>query len=180
VPNGASRQIVSSEGDVFTDCPKTSGYFYAEILNTPVELLTSVSTASPLSTLPGGVDYGSGEHPFLCLHANSGITFDLNAFRQRLQGNRILRFSTTLGIPDCAPNEPLETITDFWILVDGQVRYKSTLSRGAIEPVEVEIAETDRFLTLVATDGGSQDAQFDRNAIGYDWCMFGGAKLILE
>jgi hypothetical protein len=180
VPNGASRQIVSSEGNIFTDCPKTSGYFYAEILNTPVELLSSVSTASPLSTLPGCVDYSSGEHSFLCLHANSGITYDLNAFRQRLPGNRILRFSAVLGIPNCVPDEPLKTIAEFWILADGQVRYKTTLSRGAAEPAEVEIAETDRFLTLVVTDGGSQNTDFDRNAIGYDWCIFGGAKLILE
>lgn len=180
VPNGASRQVITSAGHFFADCPKTSGYFYAEILHTPVDLLASVSTASPLSTLPGGVDYSTGEHPFLCLHANSGITYDLNAFRQRLAGNRIVRFSAALGIPNCVPDEPLKTIADFWILVDGQVRTKSTLSRGESEPAEVEIAETDRFLTLIATDGGSQDTEFDRNAIGYDWCIFGGAKLILE
>ena len=116
----------------------------------------------------------------LCLHANSGITYDLNAFRQRLAGSRILRFSAVLGILNCAPNEPIKTIADFWILTDGQVRYKTTLSRGESEPADIEIAQTDRFLTLIATDGGSQNIELDRNAIGYDWCIFGGAKLILE
>ncbi len=180
VPNGAGPQIVSSRGDVFADCPETSGYFYAEILNTPVKLLNSVSAANPLSTLPGDADYSGGDHPFLCLHANSGITYDLNAFRQRLAGSRILRFSAVLGILNCAPNEPIKTIADFWILTDGQVRYKTTLSRGESEPADIEIAQTDRFLTLIATDGGSQNIELDRNAIGYDWCIFGGAKLILE
>ncbi len=179
VPNGKTEQQVTSAGHIFEACPPTSGYFFADILNTPATVMGPTDT-SPFSLVLDGIDYGSEDRLCLCLHANSGITFDLNAFRLRFAGSRIVRFSAVVGIVDCAPSESIESAAAFWVLADGQVRYSNTLRRGAAEPVEIELAETDRFLTLVTTDGESLDITLDRNAIGYDWGLFAEPKLILE
>lgn len=180
VPNGSAEQIVTSAGHVFRDCPATSGYFFADILNTPTEIL-AVDQAQPLSILLEDIRSSKGEDSFLCIHANSGITFDLRMFRSRLHEGRILRFRSTLKILDVVPEKNnIKSAADFWILLDGQVRYGNTLSRGMADPVDIEIAETDRFLTLITTDGGYRDKELDRNAIGYDWCIFDQPKLILE
>lgn len=66
-----------------------------------------------------------------------------------------------------------EGLADFWVLVDGIVRFKRREVNGfqGAMSVAVPIGSTDRFLTLAATDGG--------NGIGKDWTMFGDARLEL-
>jgi hypothetical protein len=81
---------------------------------------------------------------------------------------------------DFAPPNMTAAYAECWILIDGKVRYHAILTPEHTETVGIEIADNDRFLTLIATDGGSRDPQLDRNAIGYDWCIFGQPKLALE
>ena len=55
---------------------------------------------------------------------------------------------------------------DVYVLVDGQLRFQNrgfTNDAGPF-PVQVPLADADRFLTLVTTDGGDQ--------IGYDWVLW--------
>lgn len=179
VPNGMSPQVVNSAGHIFRECPITSGYFFADILHSPVSRLKKNSSATDTTISLGSVDYSHPGKTFLCLHANSGITFDLNAFRSRLQTPiRLLRTQT--GLLDFAPAHMDVGYAECWILVDGQVRYHAQMQAGQSEMVEIELSPSDRFLSFVATDGGSRDPQLDRNAIGYDWCIFGQPKLILD
>ncbi len=178
VPNGASPQVVSSAGHLFRECPETSGYFFADIMHSPADLLKKNHTTKASSLQVGHADYSQPEKTFLCLHANSGITFDLNAFRSRFQ-TPIRLFTAQIGLLDFAPPNLHAAYAECWILVDGQVRHQTLLTAKNAETAEIEIADFDRFLTLVATDGGSRDV-LDRNAIGYDWCIFGQPKLIFE
>ncbi|HOQ03603.1 MAG TPA: FecR domain-containing protein [Anaerohalosphaeraceae bacterium] len=102
VPNGTSPQVVSSAGHLFRECPVTSGYFFADILHSPAEKLLQNSQKNSASLQLGSVDYNNPEKTFLCMHANSGITFDLNAIRSRLQ-TPIRRFTAQAGLLDFAP-----------------------------------------------------------------------------
>ncbi|MEJ5259816.1 MAG: NPCBM/NEW2 domain-containing protein [Anaerohalosphaeraceae bacterium] len=179
VPNGTSPQVVSSAGHIFRECPVTSGYFFADILHSPAEKLLQNSQSKTASLRLGSIDYSDAGQTFLCMHANSGITFDLNAFRSRLQ-SPIRRFKAQAGLLDFVPAHLRAGYAECWILLDGQVRFHAALDAGQTEPIEIDISDSQRFLTLVVTDGGSRDPELDRNAIGYDWCIFGQPKLILE
>lgn len=178
VPNGETRQIVSSAGHTFAECPPTSGYFFADIVNTPSSVShTSAQTQFPL--VLGDVNYSQPENPSILLHSNVGITFDLNAFRSRFPAAQVTRFLSEVGISDSAPKS---YGADFRVLIDGQVRSQNTelMQRGAVETISVAIDEEDRFLTLVVTDGGVYDELEDRHGIGYDWCVFGRPVLVVE
>ena len=120
-----------------------------------------------------GIDYASPGHGLLSLHANKGITFDLDAIRQANPDYRLLRFCAVAGNTETVSAKGEPALADLWVLVDGQVRYRRwqiNNSHGAFSIV-VPIDQNDRFLTLVATDGG--------NGVGYDWIMFGDPRLEL-
>lgn len=178
VPSGGKEQVVSSAGHIFAECPATSRYFFADIVNTP----SSVSHSSTQARFPlylGDVNYSLAENPCILIHSNSGITFDLSQYRSRLPGAKIARFVSDVGISDSAPKSYTAA---FWVLVDGQVRHHNAepMRQGNVENIAVELGDKDRFLTLVVTDGGVYDVEQDRNGIGYDWCVFGRPVLKLE
>jgi hypothetical protein len=50
-----------------------------------------------MPTILGGIDYASTGHSLLHMHANQGITFDLNAMRRANPGHRLTRFRTVVG-----------------------------------------------------------------------------------
>jgi hypothetical protein len=178
VPNGKTEQIISSAGHRFVQCPVTSGYFFADIVNTPAAVsLADGQTQFPL--VLGEVNYSLPENPSILLHANAGITFDLSRFRAHLPDAKITRFQSQIGISETAPKS---REAEFWVLVDGQVRYHNTtlMRPGESATISVPLKETDRFLTLVTTDGGVYDEIEDRHGIGYDWCVFGRPVLIVE
>ena len=87
------------------------------------------------------------------MQGNVGITFDLGAMRSRLTGDRIRRFVTECGV--CTEILKSDEEIDFWVLVDGQVRFSrqdATKADGALQ-VSVSLDEQDRFLTLAVTEG---------------------------
>lgn len=92
----------------------------------------------------------------LGLHANVGITFDLNSVREsrRIELARFKALLVNLGAsvdPDGAGDASL---ADLRIFVDGKLRY-SRLEFSADDEeadVDVPLYPNDRFLTLVATD----------------------------
>jgi hypothetical protein len=176
VPNGKTRQIVSSQGHVFEECPATCSNFYTQISNTP--------PLSSLSPWAAPEDKISNHNSFLLLHANIGITFDLDAIRSGWPGLKMKQFKSQIHISPAAPEIPNG---DFWVLVDGKVRYsrKNVTDKSFADNICIELHENDRFLTLVTTDGGDPENRILSDglvmkSINSDWCVFGNPVLILE
>jgi hypothetical protein len=180
VPNGTEKQVVSTQGDIFGECPKTSGIYYADLIANPRQGLFATNTRTGTIQFDGQV-YGDRSHPCVVFHANLGVTLDLNAVRATYPGSNITRFVSKIGIADL--QEPYPCNADFWVLIDGKVRYsmKNVRQKGMLKDLAVEISPTDRFLTLVTTDGGDVDIpEMYKRAITCDWCVFTEPALVLE
>ena len=164
---------VDSAGHTFDVFGKTSnkspnGVWAGGVL--PVPICQPWAIISKL----GGIDYATSGHGLLFLHANQGVTFDLDAIRRANPQERLLRFRAMAGNTEAVSNKGNgDCYADFWVLVDGQSRYqrRKINSRHGAFSVVVPLAEKDRFLTLVATDGG--DDMYG------DWIVFGDPRLEL-
>jgi len=181
VPNGAAEQLVSTQGDIFRDCPRTSGIYHADLIANPRLNLFASGTSRTGTIQFDGQIYGNREHPCVSMHANLGVTFNLAAIRATYPGRTITKFVSKIGIADLQESYPCNA--DFWVLVDGKVRYsmKNVRQKGVLKELAVEISPTDRFLTLVTTDGGDVDKLGPYNrAITCDWCVFTAPALELE
>jgi len=171
VPDGRMRQTVSSEGHSFVECPPTNNIFYLEITNTE-------EAGVGLQILSGGA-YGTRNRPCILMHANLGVTFDLMAIRQAVPGARIDRFCSGFGVSESGTSRPCHA--DFWVLVDGQVRFRriGVREKGRIGEIGIELKDHERFLTLVTTDGGDEDTTLPSGrATDSDWCVF--AEPVIE
>jgi hypothetical protein len=118
-----------------------------------------------------GIDYSSAGHRWIYLHANKGITFDLNAIRRTQPRGKLVKLQALVGNSERLSANGQNVLADLWVLVDGQVRYRYreiNSCNGAL-PLTVPLREKDRFLTFVATDGG--------NGIGFDWIVVGDPRL---
>lgn len=177
VPDGSKPQVVSSQGHLFRECPPTNNIFYVEVVNGSAREVP-LSLDGVATCLLGGRPFGTPEYPAIFMHANLGITFDLQAIRQDLpQGLHIRRFTSDVGIGSDIRRTPNAEI---WVLVDGEVRFRTRLQdASSVVPIQVALSETDRFLTLVSTDGGDEDhpEQPGARATDSDWCVFGEPKL---
>lgn len=93
----------------------------------------------------------------LYMYANVGMTFDLATIRESLTGIRVSAFSAQCGLlpdPWSSGDSPTGQAC-FWVLVDGRLRLQHTQTANDPEwPIQIELDEHDRFLTLVTTDGG--------------------------
>jgi len=170
--------VVSSAGHKFAECPDTEGKSH-----------TYVSNGGLLRHIPGvvaeqvldGRRYGTRAHPSISLHADAGVTFDLQAIRNSLSGARIVRFTASCGISETATaarqserGDAAEGRADFWVLVDGEVQFSHRglqMQSGAVS-INIEVKDASRFLTLVVTDGS--------DGIGYDWGVFVEPALELD
>lgn len=160
---------VSSKGHIFHDCPDTNGCFWAGIAN-HFRLRNNDGFVDWVDMRLGGRLYGTAENPGIFMHANVGITFDLDMIRATLPDTEITSFKALCGMPKSSPSVGR---ADFYILVDGQVRYKWTgvTARMSTKSVEVQIEQKDKFLTLVTTD-------FDKNNTN-DGCVLALPELEL-
>jgi hypothetical protein len=119
-----------------------------------------------------GQNYGTVTHPALLMHANLGITFDLNAIRESLTRSRIKRFTSVCGIN----NHVKRTKTPdaiFYVLIDGQARFfrKIALPTDLAVDIDIDLQPHERFLTLACLAGTKN--------LG-DWSLFGDPALELE
>lgn len=178
VPNNQNSPIfVSSKGHVFAECPSTNNVFYMEIINSK-----GVNTVPFWEDAPPGKGiYGTSTYPNIFMHANLGITFDLGAIRTDYSGAKVVRFVADAGL---SPAADREGNVDIWVLVDGKVRYcqKGITEKGKAYPVEVELKKSDRFLTLVTTDGGDIDhpEKGGVRSTDSDWGIFVQPRLELS
>jgi hypothetical protein len=171
IPDGSSGPVqVDSAGHVFeafeATCNKSPGYVWSGA--DPYKGQIPNFVRSELE----GIEYSSPGHSVLLMHANKGVTFDLEAIRRENSGQKLLRFRATAGNTELASSqESYPTTADFWVLVDGGVRYRRHGINGCTGafPVMVPIGDKDRFLTLASTDGG--------DGIYWDWIIFGDPHL---
>jgi len=165
--NGKAEIPVSSTGVTITGLPKTSGNAWDMIRNGPV--------ASQHSPELDGIDFTKEGHNLLGLHANAGITFDVAAMRKvaRLsessnerspdsESQATLRFTAKLGYFGAVGNN----FADAWVFVDGLkvAEFRKLRRADGLQPIDVELPASARFLTLVSTDG---DNGFSMDQIGF-------------
>ncbi|MGE4285484.1 MAG: NPCBM/NEW2 domain-containing protein [Phycisphaerae bacterium] len=176
--NGAVQ--VTSAGHLFDGFTEGREVFWGNIFNGAWHASdTSIKHSLKLN----GQTYGTAEHPAISLHSNQGITFDLQAIRKMLPRGKITVFTSRFGVSETVALDPSFTPkgdalnngeVNCWVLIDGKAKYNRndiSYQQGAIE-IEIEIAEKDRFLTLVVTEAG------DRRA--YDWALFAEPRLSLD
>ena len=107
------------------------------------------------------------------VHANKGITFNLDAIRRSNPGHEVLRLRAVAGNVETESQKGANVSADIWVLVDGQVRFKRREFNGydGAATVAIPIHASDRFLTLAATDAG--------NTYMCDQIIFGDPRLEL-
>lgn len=181
VPNGNSDVVISTRGDIFRQAPPTSGLFSIDLVVNPSENFYKTNLRKGAIEFDGKL-YGEDGIPCIAMHANVGLTFDLDAIRNNYHRS-IARFTSQIGIADL--DEPVLGNADFYVLIDGQIRYslRQYKQKGVLNDVSVSISESDRFLTLVTTDGGDTDnpqGSFYERANSCDWCVFTEPTLILD
>ena len=151
VPDGGEgKQVVSSAGHMYHDCPDTNGYAWSEIISVGGPILYG-TTGVRFEPRLGSVVFGGMDSPAIYMHSNAGITFDLSRLRDVLAGRSLVRFVADLGM--CMAERQLRR-ADVAVLVDGEVRFswKELSAADGMIPVEVWLGEEDRFLSLVVVN----------------------------
>lgn len=159
--DGTTPIPISSTGITIDGVPDTSGEAWDAVRNGPV--------ASQYSTLQAGMDFATEGHSLLGLHANAGITFDLQAIRAANHQDG-LTLTANVGYF----GESGDYIADASIYFDGEQVAKFPQLRRAdgLRPIDIAIPASTRFLTLLSTDG--------RNGIAHDQICFADPKLQLS
>jgi hypothetical protein len=176
----AGSAVLDSAGHAYdfpSTCGTTHGSIWARSANTPSDgreqdvfyWVYSMGRCEYLMPKGAGL---------LGLYPNAGITFDLEAIRKTHPTMTPTRFRAVLGMANAShayypPQDLVEgyQLADAWIFTDGQLKYKRLKFRPSdgAKRVDIPIASTDRFLTLVSTDGG--------NSRCCDWVVYGDPVL---
>lgn len=172
---GPVPQVVSSQGHAFGGFPPTDSTYWIEITNRPIASLygNSGGEAPDVHLVRlSGIQFGTLLHPAIMVHSNTGITFDLDEIRSTIPGTKIRRLTSLCGLSETLLREDAKAT--LWVLVDGQKQQEINVAYSALNHtyISIDISDSDRFLTLMATDGG--------NGNGGDWTFFGDPALELE
>jgi mono/diheme cytochrome c family protein len=161
VPDGKNPVPVAAKQEV-KGVPATSGHTWDAIRNGPLN--------AQRNTKIGGVDYAEKEHSILGLHANSGITFDLEKIRQS-SGLGMIHFTAALGFG--ADASAAASRADFTVYVDNELKFqKLKMRKDEFAHLDIAIPAKAKTLTLIATDGG--------DGISSDLLFLGDARLVPE
>ncbi|MFC1763832.1 FecR domain-containing protein, partial [Planctomycetota bacterium] len=170
VPSGKGGFMpISSSGYHYEFPPAAGGAWFVEVAHAGVANLDD-ATASPL--VLGDQTFGQGKRPALLMHANVGITFDLDAVRDTLDGTRITSFSAYCGVSNRV-KETEDPVTEFYVIVDGQVKFYWEIAMRSlpITRIQIRLNQDQRFLTLACLAGNKNYG---------DWSFFGEPALELE
>lgn len=120
----------------------------------------------------GGINYRAPGRNALGMHANVGISVDLQDIAYRHPGLRVERFTTMLANIG-HKGEPHQGKADFWVLLDGKLAGHYPSLTPMNEPLALDIViDGQRYLTLVSTDGG--------NGGTLDWITLGDPRIQLR
>ena len=168
---------LDSAGHVFNRFPtNTNGTSHGSIWARAAEVKPLRNYVYWIYTMEHGERFMPDRRGLLGLHPKVGITFDLAAIRRVYPDVVPGRFSAVAGLADSRPPWPsIIMMADFRVFVDGRLKLERTGLRPQDEPVpvDVELGPDERFLTLVATEGGDKDD-------GYDWFVLGDPVLLME
>jgi len=175
-PDGGAGPVqLDSAGHAFDGFPRTDGTVYGSIWARAADVKPderSNDNAWWIYAMGRGEQFMPDGRGLLGINADTGITFDLEAIRRAHPGFVPDRFRAMAGLGDARRLTPsADGMADVWVFVDGRLKLKREQLRpqdGAID-VNVEIGPSDRFLTLVVTDGG--------NGSQCDWVVFGDPVL---
>ncbi len=176
VPDGNHAPVViTSTGLVFERCPRTNGRSYETVLNGAT---FRPGRLDPQPGRLGGRDYVTKASPSIGMHPNAGITYDLDQIRASMPDAEIRRFDALCGTSETVvawakrDSDPNKIQVDFWVLVDGRIRFSKALK--AVPPqsarIGIDLEPGDRFLTLATTHPGEYQ---------YCWALFAEASLEL-
>lgn len=170
VPNGKNGDNqVTSAGHTFGEFPETNGSYYTDITCYPylyeIQGKKQEDTSKriiqykikPVSKIPEIMDT-----PSILVHANAGVTFDLDEIRKANPGLTPGSFQSK-----CFPASMWKKRSEFWVLLDGECVFHC-LSADAREninnQINIPIGLDNTYLTLATTDG--------HDGKSYDWCLF--------
>lgn len=101
------------------------------------------------------INYDSAPNNMIGLHANKGITFDLDAMELANPGYVADRFTAVAGMTKPAANTGFGT-SDFWVFLDGVLQTNKLNTTGNVGfLIDINLNPNSRFLTLVSTDNGN-------------------------
>jgi hypothetical protein len=171
MPDGGNGPVqLTSAGHTFDGFNDNDGDYYMSIgAHSHINMVTATGRQYTTLSLEG---YPKDTTAMLCLHANSGITFDLQKIREAMPFAKITRFTSGYGISKTSENVENAT-SDFYVFVDGVPRLSKTGFSNEDKPghLSIDLAPTDRFLTLACTEGDNNYA---------DWSLFANPTLELE
>ena len=181
IPDGGNGQVtISSAGDKFL-CPDTSGDFSNNICLYRSGVVRKNSKISPL--IFDGKNIEENPESIICFHSNCGITIDLEAIRNTMPGHEFSRFKSTAGITEFVGNlKGRAADVDVFMLVDGQAKFKRELvmvKDGSFD-IDFELADKDRFLTIIVTDGLRDTDASQSGAWANDFFYLLNPEIILQ
>ncbi len=132
------------------------------------------------SLMLDGISCGTRSNPSIFMHANAGVTFDLDAIRREYGPISIESFTAICGIsrPATLANPDQTTVcslASFYVLVDGREVFNAIDVSPVDTPqqIDIKLNPQARYLTLVAAQGTD-------NSIMNDACLFVNPTLNLK
>ena len=162
IPDGGAGSVtLDSAGHTYSGFPNTDSNSWDRIEYGPNQ---------NSGTILNGVNYNSGTHSMIGLHANKGITFDLQEIIAAHPGLPFITFSAVAGITHVGGGSGT---ADWWVFVDGVLKQSQTNTpAGTGFAINVPLTTGNQFLTLVATDFG--------DGFLVDQIIFGDPRLNLQ
>jgi hypothetical protein len=173
IPDGRRGPTVVDSANHQFQFPETAGVAY-DIIRRGGTYDTPQNGGRPqypgIPPVFGGIDYRAPGRNALGMHANVGLSIDLQDIAYRHPGLAVERFTAMLANVGQKRNKGR---ADFWVLLDGQLvaHHPGLTPDHDALALDIPIAGR-RYLTLVSTDGG--------NGSGLDWITLGDPRIHLR
>ncbi|AQT68480.1 FecR protein [Anaerohalosphaera lusitana] len=173
VPDGGEGpQQITSEHSC-DKLPDTTGWYWSEVTTDPEIAIGYTAESKRYPVKLNGVEYGGAQKPAIVMHANLGITFDLENIRMLLPGQELSAFRAKCGIsePDWGGGN-----AGFRVMVDGEERFAldDVKTADGAHEIDIPLESGAKYLTLITVDGGEE------NGNGKDWTVFAEPYLELK